>query len=160
MASDPRPDPDLLLRRLQAEEARGRRAKLRIFFGFAPGVGKTFRMLQVARELKAQGVDVVVGIAETHKRAETVAMLEGLEILPRRQGSYRGRVLEELDLDAALARRPALILVDELAHSNAEGSRHGKRWQDVLELLEAGCDVFTTVNVQHMESLNDVIAQI
>ena len=160
MNQDPRPDPDALLRRLQAEEERGRRAKLKIFFGFAPGVGKTFRMLQVARELKAQGVDVVVGLVETHKRAETMAMLEGLEILPRRQLSHRGHVLEELDLDAALARKPALILVDELAHTNVEGSRHGKRWQDVIELLEAGCDVFTTVNVQHIESLNDVMAQI
>ena len=160
MNQDPRPDPDALLRRLRAEEERGRRAKLKLFFGFAPGVGKTFRMLQVARELKAQGIDVVVGLVETHERAETMALLEGLELLPRRKVPYRGRLLEELDLDAALARKPALILVDELAHTNAEGSRHGKRWQDVIELLEAGCDVFTTVNVQHIESLNDVIAQI
>ncbi|MDB4985856.1 MAG: osmosensitive channel signal transduction histidine kinase [Myxococcaceae bacterium] len=160
MPVDPRPDPDALLRRLHAEQERGRRAKLKIFFGFAPGVGKTFRMLQVARELAAQGVDVVVGLVETHQRSETQALLAGLEIVPRKQLSHRGRTLEEFDLDAALLRKPALIVVDELAHRNAEGSRHGKRWQDVLELLEAGCDVFTTVNVQHIESLNDVIAQI
>ncbi len=160
MDADTRPDPDELLRRLHAEEERGRRAKLKIFFGFAPGVGKTFRMLQVARDLKAQGLDVVVGLVETHKRAETTALLEGFEILPRREVEYRGHVLEEFDLEAALARKPALVLVDELAHTNAEGSRHGKRWQDVIDLLDAGIDVFTTVNVQHVESLNDVIAQI
>lgn len=160
MAEDERPDPDALLRRVQAEAQRDQRAKLKLFFGFAPGVGKTYRMLQVARELATQGTDVVVGVVETHGRKETAALMEGLEVLGRRKLEYRGRTLEEFDIDAALARAPKLILIDELAHTNAEGSRHGKRWQDVLDLLDAGIDVFTTVNVQHVESLNDVIAQI
>jgi two-component system sensor histidine kinase KdpD len=160
MNEEARPDPDALLRRVRAEEARDKRAKLKIFFGFAPGVGKTFRMLQVARELKAQGVDVVIGVVETHRRKETAALLQQMEVLPRRPVAYRGHTLEEFDLQAALARKPRLILVDELAHTNAEGSWHGKRWRDVLDLLEAGIDVFTTVNVQHVESLNDVVAQI
>ncbi len=156
-----RPDPDALLRDVQAEEARAKRGKLKIFFGFAPGVGKTYRMLQVARDLVLeQHLDVVVGLVETHRRAETAAMTLGLEILPRREVEYRGKRIEEFDLDAALARRPALLLLDELAHTNAPGSRHAKRWQDVLELVDAGIDVYTTVNVQHVESLNDIIAQI
>ncbi|MEZ4361913.1 MAG: sensor histidine kinase KdpD [Kofleriaceae bacterium] len=160
-APDDRPDPDALLRRVQEEEARGKRGKLKIFFGFAPGVGKTYRMLQVARDLVTdQHVDVVVGIVEDHRRIETARLVLGLELLPRRKVPYRGHTLEELDLDAALARRPQLLLVDELAHTNAAGSRHAKRWQDVEELLEAGIDVFTTMNVQHVESLNDVVAQI
>ncbi|MBK6849258.1 MAG: sensor histidine kinase KdpD [Proteobacteria bacterium] len=159
-ASD-RPDPDALLRRVQREETRAQRGKLRLFFGFAPGVGKTYRMLQVARDLVIeQQLDVVVGIAETHRRQETAVLLLGLELLPRRQIAYRGRVLEEFDLDAALARKPQVIVVDELAHTNVPGSRHPKRWQDVEELLAAGIDVLTTMNVQHVESLNDVIAQI
>lgn len=161
--SDPgdRPDPDALLRRVQEEEARKRRGKLKIFFGFAPGVGKTYRMLQVARDLVTdQKLDVVVGLVETHRRHETASLVLGLELLPRRKVEYRGRVLEEFDLDAALARKPKLLLVDELAHTNASGSRHPKRWQDIEELLAAGIDVFTTMNVQHIESLNDVIAQI
>src|SRR5262245_49258149 len=128
-----RPDPDELLRRMKEEDARARRGKLRIFFGFAPGVGKTYRMLQVARGLaQQQQLDVVVGVVETHRRAETIALTEGLPILPRKAITYRGHVLEEFDLDAALARRPALLLVDELAHANVPGSRHPKRWQDVL----------------------------
>lgn len=156
-----RPDPDELLRRVQREEAEAKRGKLKIFFGFAPGVGKTYRMLQVARDLVSdQKLDVVVGIVETHKRTDTAALTLGLELLPRRRVEYRGRTLEELDLDAALQRRPRLLLVDELPHSNAPGSRHAKRWQDVLELLEHGIDVFTTMNVQHVESLNDVVSQI
>ena len=156
-----RPDPDDLLRRVQKEEAQARRGKLRIFFGFAPGVGKTYRMLQVAHDLALQQkLDVVVGVVETHRRAETTAMTQGLEALPRKQIEYRGRVLEEFDLDAALARRPGLLLVDELAHTNVPGSRHTKRWQDVVELLDAGIDVLSTVNVQHLESLNDVVSQI
>jgi two-component system, OmpR family, sensor histidine kinase KdpD len=156
-----RPDPDALLRRLQQEESRSKRGKLRVFFGFAPGVGKTYRMLQVARDLVSdQRLDLVVGIVETHRRRETAALVLGLELLPRRQVEYRGHVVEEFDLDAALVRRPKAILVDELAHTNAAGTRHPKRWQDVEELLNAGIDVFTTVNVQHVESLNDVIAQI
>lgn len=156
-----RPDPDALLRRVQEEEARSKRGKLKIFFGFAPGVGKTYRMLQVARDLLIdQKLDVVVGIVEDHRRSETAAMVLGLELLARRKVEYRGRTLEEFDLDAALSRKPALLLVDELAHTNAPGSRHPKRFQDVEELLDAGIDVFTTMNVQHLESLNDVIAQI
>jgi two-component system sensor histidine kinase KdpD len=158
---DERPDPDALLRRANAEDVRASQGKLKVFLGFAPGVGKTYRMLQVARDLVAdQKLDLVVGLIEAHKRAETAAMVLGLELLPRQKVEYKGAIIEELDLDAALARRPKLILVDELAHTNAAGSRHPKRWQDVLELLEAGIDVFTTVNVQHLESLNDVVAQI
>ncbi len=161
MTSDEtRPDPDQLLRRVQAEEQREKRARLKIFFGFAPGVGKTYRMLQAAHDLREEGIDVVVGIVETHRRAETESLVQDLSVLPRRKSEHRGRALEELDLDAALSRKPKVLLVDELAHTNAPGSRHPKRWQDVLELLEAGIDVFTTVNVQHVESLNDVIAQI
>ena len=156
-----RPDPDELLRRMNEAEARASRGKLRIFFGFAPGVGKTYRMLQVARDLATEHkLDVVVGIVETHQRPETMAMADGLAQLPRKSIAYRGRVLEELDLDAALARKPKLLLVDELAHTNVPGSRHAKRWQDVVELLEAGIDVLTTINVQHVESLNDVVSQI
>lgn len=155
-----RPNPDELLARVQREEDRARRGKLKIFFGYAAGVGKTYAMLEAARREKAAGIDVVVGYVEPHGRPETSALLEGLEQLPTREAPYRGVTLREFDLDAALARRPKLILVDELAHTNAEGSRHQKRWQDVEELLEAGIDVFSTLNVQHIESLNDVIAQI
>lgn len=155
-----RPDPDELLARVQAEEAQQARGKLKIFFGAAAGVGKTYAMLEAARRQRDEGVDVVVGCVETHGRAETEALLEGLEILPRRTVRYRGTTLHEFDLDAALARRPTLILVDELAHTNAPDSRHTRRWQDVFELLAAGIDVYTTVNVQHLESLNDVVAQI
>jgi two-component system, OmpR family, sensor histidine kinase KdpD len=158
--SEHRPDPEALLARVKEEEARARRGKLKLFFGAAAGVGKTYAMLEAAREQRADGVDVVVGYVETHKRAETQALLEGLEILPRRALEYRGATLEEFDLDAALQRRPALILVDELAHTNAQGSRHAKRWQDIVELLDAGIDVYTTVNVQHLESLNDVVAKV
>src|SRR5215510_7646069 len=138
---DDRPNPDELLNRVQAEEAEARRGKLKIFFGYAAGVGKTYAMLEAARREKSEGVDVVVGYVEPHGRPETEALLQGLEILPPRQIPYRGVNLAEFDLDAALARRPALILVDELAHTNAPGSRHAKRWQDIQELLEAGIDV-------------------
>jgi two-component system sensor histidine kinase KdpD len=155
-----RPDPDELLRRVTEGEAREKRGKLKIFFGFAPGVGKTYRMLQVARDLALHHEDVVIGVVETHERQETAALVEGLEVLPRKKLEHRGRVLDELDLDAALARRPKVILIDELAHTNAPGSRHPKRWQDVEELLDAGIDVLSTMNVQHVESLNDVVAQI
>jgi two-component system sensor histidine kinase KdpD len=156
-----RPDPDELLEQVVAEESKQKRGKLTVFFGAAPGVGKTYTMLEVARaEMEREKRDVVVGIVETHGRYETGALTLGLELLPRRKVSYRGVVLEEFDLDAALARRPDLVLVDELAHTNAEGSRHPKRWQDVEELLDAGIDVFSTLNVQHVESLNDVIAKI
>src|SRR4029077_7659787 len=130
------------------------------FLGAAPGVGKTYEMLLAARRRKTEGIDVVVGVAETHGRAETEGQLAGLELVPRRVVEYKGRTLEEMDLDAVLKRRPALVLVDELAHTNAEGSRHPKRYLDVEELLTAGIDVYTTVNIQHIESLNDVVAQI
>src|SRR6266436_9995051 len=155
-----RPNPDELLARVQAEEAGARRGKLKVFFGYAAGVGKTYAMLEAARREKAEGVEVVVGYVEPHARPETEALLQGFEVVPPREIPYRGVTLREFDLDAALARHPTLILVDELAHANAEGLRHAKRWQDVDELLAAGIDVWTTLNVQHVESLNDVIAQI
>ena len=160
MTTERRPDPDELLARVKEAETRRGRGKLKIFFGAAAGVGKTYAMLEAAREQRAQGVDVVVGWVETHGRVETEALLGGLEILPRRAVEYRGARLQELDLDAALARRPALILIDELAHTNAPGSRHAKRWQDVLELLDAGINVYSAMNVQHVDSLNDVVARI
>lgn len=155
-----RPHPDALLQRLAAESPEGGAATLKIYFGYAPGVGKTFAMLEAARRLQADGVDVVVGCVETHGRAETEALLDGLEVLPRRDIEYRGVVLQEFDLDAALARGPRILLLDELAHTNAPGCLHPKRWQDALELLEAGISVHGTLNVQHVESLNDVVAQI
>ncbi|MDG3002643.1 sensor histidine kinase [Paludisphaera mucosa] len=158
--TDHRPDPDALLERVLSEAAREHRGALKIFFGYAAGVGKTFSMLQAAHRAAAAGREVVVGYIEPHGRPETQALLEGLEALPTRPVPYRGVTLQEFDLDAALARRPGLILVDELAHSNAEGSRHAKRWQDVEELLGAGVDVWTTLNVQHIDSLNDVIGRI
>jgi two-component system, OmpR family, sensor histidine kinase KdpD len=151
-----RPSPDALLETAQ----QGARGRLKIFLGAAPGVGKTFEMLSAARARDLEGVDVVVGVVETHGRRETEALLDGMEIVPRRPVDYRGRTLAELDLDALLARRPQLALVDELAHTNAPGSRHPKRYMDVEELIAAGIDVYTTLNVQHVESLNDVIAQI
>ena len=154
--ADSRPDPDALL----AAYRREGEGKLKVFLGAAPGVGKTYAMLQGARRLKNDGVDVVIGLVETHGRAETAALVEGLEILPRRKVEYRGRTLEEFDLDAALARKPALIVVDELAHTNAPDSRHPKRWQDVEELLGAGVDVWTALNIQHLESLADVVSRI
>lgn len=155
-----RPDPDALLAQMREQERRAARGRLRIYFGASAGVGKTYAMLQEARKLQAEGGAPLVGVIETHGRAETARLLDGLEVLPRRRIDYRGRQLEEFDLDAALARGPGLILVDELAHSNAPGSRHPKRWQDVEELLDAGIDVLTTVNVQHLESLNDVVGGI
>ncbi len=155
-----RPDPDVLLARAKEEEARAARGRLKLFLGAAAGVGKTYAMLEAARELRADGVDVVIGYVETHGRAETEALLPGLEVLPPRLVSYRGATLKEFDLDAALSRHPAVILVDELAHTNAPDSRHAKRWQDVVELLQAGINVHTTMNVQHVESLNDVVAKI
>ena len=155
-----RPDPDQLLDKLQRDEEKQRRGQLKIFFGASAGVGKTYAMLQAARQRVQEGVDVVVGIVETHGRAETAALLDGLDVLPPARIDYRGRTLAEFDLDGALARAPQLILVDELAHSNVQGARHLKRWQDVYELLDAGIDVYTTVNVQHLESLNDVVGAI
>src|SRR5215468_9787133 len=155
-----RVDPDELLKRVAAEEARAHRGKLKVFLGAAPGVGKSYAMLDAARRDRDAGTDLVVGFVETHGRAETGALLEGLETFPPRTLTYRERAMEEFDLDAALERRPALILVDELAHTNVPGSRHPKRYLDVEELLDAGIDVYTTVNIQHIESLNDVVAQI
>lgn len=155
-----RPDPDALLARVEAAEARLDRGRLKVYFGAAAGVGKTYAMLDAAQRLREGGVDVVVGWVEPHGRPETLALLEGLEALPPRVVAYRGTTLRELDLDAALARRPAVILVDELAHTNAPGSRHPQRWDDVPELLDAGIDVHTTLNVQHLESSNDIVAQV
>ncbi|MBL8810193.1 MAG: sensor histidine kinase KdpD [Planctomycetaceae bacterium] len=155
-----RPDPDKLLQRVQTEEQRAARGKLKIFFGMAPGVGKTFAMLQAARREARAGVDVIIGYVEPHARPETQSLTFGLDLLPRRAVAYRDRTLQEFDLEAALARKPQLILVDELAHTNAEGLTHARRWQDVEDLLAAGISVYTTLNVQHLESLNDVIAQV
>jgi two-component system sensor histidine kinase KdpD len=160
VSSEPRRDPQEFLRRAKEEDARRSRGKLKVFFGSAAGVGKTYAMLEAAREQRTAGVDVVIGVVETHKRPETEELLAGLDILPPRLAEYHGTVLKEFDLDAALARRPTLILVDELAHTNAPGGRHAKRWQDVLELRDAGINVYTTVNVQHLESLNDVVGKI
>lgn len=157
---DQRPDPDALLRHVQAQEIRRERGKLKIFLGYVAGVGKTYAMLQAAHQRRDEGSDVVIGYIETHKRAETEVLIKGLELIPRREIAYRGVTLTEMDLDAVLARRPALALVDELAHTNAPQSRHPKRFLDVEELLEAGIDVYTTLNIQHLESLNDVVAQI
>nr|WP_315258214.1 two-component system sensor histidine kinase KdpD [uncultured Duganella sp.] len=161
VSRDPvRPDPDALLAQVQAQERRAARGKLRIYFGASAGVGKTYAMLAAARKLQENGQPVLVGVVETHGRADTAAMLAGLPQLPLRQVAHRGKQLAEFDLDGALALQPPLILMDELAHSNAPGSRHPKRWQDVDELLDAGIDVLTTVNVQHLESLNDVVGGI
>ena len=158
--SEGRPDPDALLRRVAGEESKRRRGRLKVFFGASPGVGKTYAMLEAAQRMRATGADVVVGWVETHGRSETGALAEGLPRLPPREVEHRGVTLREFDLDAALARRPALLLLDELAHTNAPGSRHAKRWQDAQELLDAGIDVYSTLNVQHVESLNDLVNQI
>jgi len=155
-SNDSRPSPDALLEHAE-REGRGR---LRIFLGAAPGVGKTYEMLMAGRARRADGVDVVIGIVETHGRKETQALVDGYELIPRRQVEYRSQTLEEMDIDAILKRRPALVLVDELAHTNAPGSRHPKRYLDVQEILAQGIDVYTTLNIQHVESLNDVVAQI
>jgi two-component system sensor histidine kinase KdpD len=156
LSDENRPSPDALLKAAQRET----RGKFKIFFGAAPGVGKTYEMLVSARRRKEEGVDVAVGVVETHGRAETEAQLAGLEVVPRRKLDYKGHTIEEMDLDAILRRAPRLVLVDELAHTNAAGSRHSKRYQDVEELLAAGIDVYSTMNVQHVESLNDVVARI
>lgn len=153
---DGRPDPEALLHQA-AREGRGR---LKLFLGAMPGVGKTYEMLLEGHDKKREGVDVVVGLVEHHGRRETQSLVNGLEIIPRRQMAYRGQTLKEMDLDAILKRRPSLVLVDELAHSNVEGSRHPKRWVDVAELLQAGIDVYSTMNVQHLESVNDIVASI
>ncbi|HWB07022.1 MAG TPA: sensor histidine kinase KdpD [Verrucomicrobiales bacterium] len=159
-APDERPDPDALLASMQREETQSKAGKLFIFLGMCPGVGKTFAMLQAARQRYKEGVNLLVGLVETHGRAETLALLDGLNVLHRRKMEYRGRILEEFDIDAVLQQRPDLVLVDELAHTNAPGSRHAKRCQDVLELIGAGIDVYTTLNVQHIESQVDIVRQI
>ena len=158
--SEKRPDPDALLTLACKEDRRRARGRLRVFLGAAPGVGKTYSMLTEGYTQQAEGRDVLAGVVETHGRGETEALLAGMDVLPRATVEYKGHQLHEFDLDAALARRPALILMDELAHTNAPGSRHDKRWQDVLELLDQNIDVYTTLNVQHVESLSDVVAQI
>lgn len=153
-----RPDPDELLKNIQAEDTK--RGRLKIFLGYVAGVGKTYAMLEAAHQRKAQGVDVVVGYIETHKRAETEELVEGLEVLPRKEVEYHNVTMPEMDVDGVVARRPQLVLVDEFAHTNAPGSRHAKRYQDVQEILAAGIDVYTTLNIQHLESLNDIVAQV
>src|ERR1700758_127147 len=160
MTEAERPDPDALLARLKREETASVRGKLKIFFGMSPGVGKTYAMLQAAQQKLQQGTEVVIGIVETHGRKETEALTEGMPIMPRAQFEYRGTKLEEMDLDAILTWHPGLAVVDELAHTNAPGSRHPKRYQDVLELLDAGIDVYTTLNVQHVASRSDTVRQI
>ena len=160
MPADQRPNPDQLLAELQSGKEQSARGKLRIYFGASAGVGKTYAMLAAAKAARAAGIDAIIGLVETHGRAETAALVADLERLPTRQIEYKGRTLPEFDLDAALARKPALILVDELAHSNVAGSRHPKRWQDIEDLLAAGIDVWTTVNVQHLDSLNEAVGSI
>src|SRR5438445_11320578 len=156
--SDQRPSPEALLEAARREESPS--GRLKIFVGAAPGVGKTYEMLQQARARKSDGYDIAVGVVETHGRKETQALLEGFEVVPRKRLEYRGQSLDEMDLDAIIARHPQIVLVDELAHTNAPGSRHPKRYLDVEELLRHGIDVYSTVNIQHIESLNDVVAQI
>ncbi len=159
MAEDERPSPEEMLARAREEEARARRGRLKIFFGASPGVGKTYAMLEAARAKKREGIDVVIGWIETHGRKETETLADGYERIPPRVIDYRGIRLNEFDLDRAIDRRPALILVDEFAHTNAPGSKHARRFQDIDDLLDAGIDVYTTLNVQHLESLNDIVAQ-
>ena len=151
-----RPSPEALLEQAKKEG----RGKLRVFLGAAPGVGKTYEMLTQGRRRRLEGADVVIGVVETHSRQETENLTKGFETIPKKRGLYKGRVVAEMDLDAILQRKPQLVLVDELAHTNVESSRHPKRYMDVEEILDAGIDVFTTVNIQHIDSLNDVIAQI
>ncbi|MBV8938419.1 MAG: sensor histidine kinase KdpD, partial [Alphaproteobacteria bacterium] len=167
MIDESRPDPDELLSRLAEEEEGETKERqpggggcLKVFFGACAGVGKTYAMLSAAKQRLREGVDVVIGVVETHGREETEQLREGIPVIPPREIQYRGTTLTEFDIDGALARKPQLILLDELAHTNAPGSRHPKRWQDVAEMLEAGIDVYTTLNVQHLESLNDVVARI
>src|SRR4051812_779421 len=158
--SDQRPDPDALLAEVKEQETKAARGKLKVFFGAVAGVGKTYAMLEEARARAAEGLDVVVGYAEPHIRTETEALLLGMEIVPYKTVEYRGAQLKEFDLDGALKRRPALLCVDELAHTNAPGMRHSKRWQDITELLDAGINVYTTLNVQHLESVNDIVESV
>lgn len=155
-----RPDPDALLAQIREESEKKTSGKLKIFLGASPGVGKTFSMLEEAASLKDAGTEVLIGLVETHGRHDTAELVEGFSLLPRKKIPYQGKELEEFDLDAAIKRRPQLMLLDEMAHTNVPGSRHTKRWQDIQELLDCGIDVYTTLNIQHLESLNDVIYQI
>ena len=155
-----RANPDDILKRIQKETEEATRGQLKIFFGYAAGVGKTYAMLKAAHAAQKHGIDVVVGYVEPHTRPQTMALLNGLESIAPMAVAHKGICLHEFDLDAAISRKPQLVLVDELAHTNADGSRHTKRYQDVLELLKAGINVYTTVNVQHIESLNDMVASI
>ncbi len=160
MNDENRPDPDALLAEMQRDEGRVKHGRLFIFLGMCPGVGKTYAMLQAGRQRSKEGVEVLVGIVETHGRYETASLLDGLHVLPRKKLEHRGFMLEEFDIDAVLQQRPELVLVDELAHTNAPGSRHAKRYQDVLELIDSGIDVYTTLNVQHIDSQVDIVRQI
>ncbi len=160
MESISRPNPDELLNRIKKQEAKQKRGRLKIYFGMSAGVGKTYAMLQDARSELADGVDVVIGYVETHGRAETEALMTGLPVIPQKVVDYNNVQLEEMDIDAILQRTPSLVLVDELAHTNAPGSRHKKRYLDVLELIDKRIDVFTTVNVQHLESQASTVEQI
>ena len=157
---DNRPDPDELLASLKSEEEKSKRGKLKIFFGMCAGVGKTYSMLRAALADKAKGIDIVIGYVEPHGRKETLTLIEGLVLIPRKLISYKGTTLQEMHLDDILKRKPQIVLVDELAHSNAPGSRHNKRYQDVQEILDNGINVHATLNVQHLESRNDTVAQI
>ena len=157
---DNRPDPDELLASLYNEEEKSKRGKLKIFFGMCAGVGKTYTMLETAHADKMKGIDIVIGYVETHNRKETAELTEGLEIIPRKKYEYKTTSVQEMDLDTIIARHPLIVVVDELAHTNAPGSRHTKRFQDVQELLENGINVYTTLNVQHLESRSETVAQI
>ena len=155
-----RPNPDELLQEIQKDNAKSKKGKLKIFFGMCAGVGKTYAMLKMAQEDKAKGIDIVIGYIETHDRKETQALVEGFEIIPRKKIEYKGVFIEEMSIDEILNRKPQIVLVDELAHTNAPNSRHHKRYQDVLELIDNGISVYTTVNVQHLESRSDTVSQI
>src|SRR5664280_2438859 len=157
---DNRPDPDELLASIKLEEERSKRGKLKIFFGMCAGVGKTYTMLKTAQAEKSKRCDIIIGYIETHNRKETADLAEGFELIPRKIYQYKSTTVTEMDLDAIIARKPQIVLVDELAHTNAPGSRHAKRFQDVLEILDNGINVYTTVNVQHLESRSDTVAQI
>ncbi len=161
MSSDEnRPDPDELLASLIHEEEKSKRGKLKIFFGMCAGVGKTYTMLQAAHAEKLKGSDIIIGYVETHNRKETTELAEGFELIPRKSYEYKTTSVQEMDLDAIIARKPQIVIVDELAHTNAPGSRHAKRYQDVQEILESGINVYTTLNVQHLESRSETVAQI
>ena len=158
--NDDRPNPDELLATLINEEEKSKRGKLKIFFGMCAGVGKTYTMLKTAHAEILKGSEIVIGLVETHNRKETAELVKGFEIIPLKEYEYKGTMVKEMDLDAIVARKPQIVIVDELAHTNAPGSRHVKRYHDVLELLENGINVYTTLNVQHLESRSDTVAQI